>query len=419
MSHIKTPNYYFRISSKGILFFLFFWLLLYIEPLRIGAFKLSQIWKTIFVFGMLIYLMRYKLPSFILAGFLFSFKFLFYKQMPYGYITAIGNSLETVIFPLFLWYYFVKYKNSFNSTNVLIQIAIGLSLFLIYSTVPFLFGVKALNPVTELIKYGIEEEAIKGLFYHIAVSSKLYVIATVVLFNTYKRFSNTIINKIIWAISVMLGTYFVFYSWTRTGWFIFLIALMISLFFESKLKKKIMAFFVGTIIFISILWLYQNDQAFRLRLEGGATYRQNVNLSVDQLAKARLPFIFIAIDNMKDEGLTGQLFGYGTQKGVDLFKQKTGMAIVSHNRTFEILESSGFLGLLLYLIFIFALFKRIIRSWKYGSTELKKLTLVSIVIFSGFFLTSHGTPFIGEIIFACFFIAMIVEKEKQKNYKTI
>ena len=408
-------HYYFKTNWKEIFFFIFLWLLLYIEPIAIGPLKISQIWKAVVVVGMFGYLLTKRLPAYVLFGFLFAFKYLVYTKMPYGYLTAIQNALEAMIFPLSLGFFYIKYQNRSDATERLIHIAILLSLFFIFSSVPFLFGLKTLTPVTELDKYGIEGTATKGLFYHIAVSSKMFTIATIVLINAYKRFSNNFKNKIIWLSAVLLGTWFVFTSWTRTGWFIFLVALFISLFYNSGFKKKMTAVIVSLFIFIGVVWVYENNQAFRYRLTGGATYRTDTELTVEQLASARLPFIMVAIDNLKDEGFLGQLIGYGTQHGTDLFKQKTGMAIVSHNKTTEILEASGIIALILYFFFIINLFKNIFKNWRDVPLEIRKLSFISIVLFIGFYLTSHGTPFWGEIIFGCFFVGTILQNNTVKN----
>ncbi|WP_075352547.1 O-antigen ligase family protein [Algoriphagus marinus] len=404
-------NYYFKTNWKEIFFFIILWLLLYIEPVKIGSLKISQIWKAGVVVGMFGYLFVKHLPVYVWIGFLFSFKYLIYIKVPYGFLTAIQNALESMIFPLFLGFFYIKYKNRSDSFERLSNIAISLSLFLIFSTVPFMFGLETLNPVTELDKYGIEGTATKGLFYHVAVSSKIFSIATIVLINSYDRFSNNFKNKIIWIFAILLGIWFVFSSWTRTGWFIFLIVILVSLFYNSSSRKKIISVILSFFIFISIFWMYDNNQAFHFRLTGGSVYRQDTELSVEQLSSARLPFIIVALDNLKEEGLLGQSLGYGTQHSIDLFEKKTGMSIVSHNATFNILESSGILGLLLFWIFIFLIYIRIKRYWKFLDDKFQKNILVLFFLFIGFYLTSHGTPFWGEIIYSCYIIAALSNKK--------
>lgn len=409
MNQLKNLNFYFKITGKEFLFLILLWLLIYFEPVTLGPLKISQIWKAGVVVVMLFYIIRKKFPGFIWIGILFSLKFLFYTYLPYGILLSVQDSLESLIFPLFLAVFYIKYRKRPDATESLIHIAILLSLFLIFSALPFFFGLKSLNPITELDKYGLETNATKGLFYHVAASSKLFTIATIVLINSYSRFSKSSISKIFWLVAVLMGSYFVFTSWTRTGWLIFLIALLFSLFYAGSVKKKFLAISVSVLIGFGLVLLYQSNEAVQMRVTGGTTYRTNTELSVDQLAKSRLPFIMVALDNINEEGLGGQLIGYGTQRGLDLFDKKTGMPIVSHNGTFEILESSGIIGLFLFFLFLFRLFKYVFKYIKYVQIEIRKLTLVSMLMFFGFFLTSHGASFFGEIIFSCFFIAVILE----------
>ena len=414
MNNNKNIDYHFKISGKELLFLLLLWVLVYFEPINIGPLKISQIWKTIAVIIFYFSLPIRRLPVFLWVGFLFAFKYLIYIYMPYGYLKALQETLESLIFPISLGYFYIKYKDKPNSSENLMNIAILLSLFVIYSTIPFVFGLKSLNPELDLESFGLDETAIKGLFYHIAPASKLFTVSTIVLINSYKRFNNSFLNKMIWGATVLLGTYFVYASWARTAWLIFIISLIISLFWDTSLKNKLAAVLATMFLFMGIVWFYQTNQAFRWRITGGATYRTDTELSVDELSSARLPFIIVAIDNLKEEGLAGQLFGYGTVHGTDLFKIKTDMAIGSHNRTFEILESSGLVALLLYIIFIFQLFKNVIRNSNHTTLEIRRLAYISIIMFFGFYFTSHGTPFWGEIVYACFFMAIIIDGQRAK-----
>lgn len=401
----------FRITSKEVLFLILIWFLFYIEPLSVGILKVSQIWKAVVLIGMLIYLFTKEISIFAWFGLLFAFKYLVYSKMPYGYLYAVQNCLEALIFPVFLSFFYLKYENDKARTTKLHNIVLLISIFIIYSTIPFLFGIKTLNPVASLEKYGIQAAAIKGLFYSISSSSKLYTVSTILLINSYNYFKATRYSKLFWVISVLLGVYFVFFSWTRTGWFIFIAALLVSLFYKSNFKKKVVSLFIIIILFISVIWLYESNQAFKLRLTGGATYRMDTELSVEQLASARAPFIYVAIDNLKNEEFIDLLFGYGEKYGIDLFFQKTGMAIVSHNATFDMIQSNGLIGLLLYLSFIFILYRKVLGGLRNTEFYVRRHAIVCMILFMGFFITSHGTPLLGEIIYACIFTSVILNKE--------
>ena len=413
-----NSNFYFKMSWKEFILLILFWLLLYIEPLEIGAFKLSQIWKGLVVCFLLFYVLNKKIPAFILIGILFSFKYLIYTYLPYGFIRALYDALENLIFPLFLGLIYIKYRNISNSTEKLHNISILLSLFFIYQAIPFLFGLENLHPTTQTIRqferWGIDETALRGLFHGIAVSSKMFTVSTIVLLNSYKRFSNNNLNRLFWLISILLGSYFVFISYARTAWVIYFVAFIVSLFYNTKLNKKLTASVIGMLLIIGILYLYETHDAFRWRITGEMGFPSYEGIDIENIAYSRLGFIEVAIDNLREEGLAGQLLGYGTIRGHDLFYQKTGMAISSHNETFKILESSGILGLILYVVFICILFSKVMRNSKYTTDEIKKLSFLSITMFLGFYFSGHKTPFWGEIIYACFFIGVLIEG-KRKN----
>lgn len=400
-------KYYFKISGKEFLLLLLLWLLIFIEPITIGSVKISQIWKLVVVVWIFLFVVKRKFPTFIWIGILFSFKFLVYTHLPYGYLRALQDALEALILPILLAFFYIKYYGRPSLVANLLHTSILFSLFMIYSSIPFLFGLESLNPVHDLDDFGVDNNAVNGLFYSVSASSKVFTVATVVIFNTYKQFSNSMVNKLVWLSSVIFGSYLVFASWTRTGWFIFIIALVVSLFYGGSFKRKIIAIIGGTLIVLGVTWVYQTNEAFRWRISGGSISKTNKELSIEQLAEARLPFIIIAIDNLIDEGLEGQLLGYGTQRSMDLFENKFGVGIVSHNRTFEILESSGVIGLVIYLIFLYHLFKRIHRNFTYYNQELRRIVIVSLLMFILFFLTSHGSLLWTDIIFVPIFLIFL------------
>jgi O-antigen ligase len=241
------------------------------------------------------------------------------------------------------------------------------------------------------------------------VASKVFSLSTIVLINFYSRFSKTLFLKLFWLISVLLGIYCIYTSWARTAWVVFALSFIILLFYQSSFKKKISSSLLVIAISFVISVFYLSNQALQYRMTDSTIYRTNTELSASSLLKTRLPFIIVAIDNLMDEGLSGQLIGYGTQRGIDLFDKKTGMAITSHNGTFEILESSGLIGLFLFLMFIYSLLKRVYKNLKHISVELKKIGFVSIFMFMSFFTLSHGSSMYSDIIYSCFFVAIIIE----------
>ena len=406
---------YFRLSFNWVIYFVLLWLLLFLEPINIGSLKISQIWKAFVVFAIFIFLFNKKKESYTIVGILFAFKYLFYSYVPYGILQTFQEFMEALIFPLTLSFLFFYFKGRHNATEKLIQGLIFLSLFFIYSSIPFLFGLENLNPKTELSQYGIEGTASKGLFYHIADASKIFSFATIVIFNFYNRFSNSKLNKLFWLVTILTGSYLVYTSWTRTAWLFFFVAIIISLFYGKSFKMRLVASFISVFIVGFLFNLYQNNQALRYRVTGGAVYRQDTELSIDKLSEARLPFVLTAIDNIRNEDFVSKFVGYGKQRGIDLFEKKINLSIVSHNKTFEILESSGIIALILYIIFIYMLFKSINRYRPFVSSDKRRLSYVFFFLFLGYYLTSHGSPFWSEIMIALLLISIKLEFFENKS----
>lgn len=409
----------FQLTWARCAFLLAFWLLLYVEPIQMGPLKLSQLWKGAVLFVMLVGLLRGRIPAFAACGLLFSAKFLIYTEIPYGIVSALQDCLEALVFPVFVWFFINRERSNPRSSDLLTDYAILGSLFILYSTVPFLMGVKPLNPIRDLSAFDIDAIAVNGIFYHIATSSKLFTIATLVIFIARGRFQRTLLYRLAWATSVALGIYLIYASWTRTAWFIFAMTFLVVIFYGVSWRRRLVGLLIACVAVLSVAWLYENDQAFRWRLSGGAIYRQDAELSVESLTAARLPFVLIALENLREKGLSSQLIGYGSATGIDLFEQKTGMAINSHNRTTEILESSGLVGLALYLAFLLALSRILRRGWTTASLEQRRFLLASTLLFSGYFLSSHGTPIFGEVIFACFIAAAALQRTRVDQQRRV
>ena len=281
------------------------------------------------------------------------------------------------------------------------RISLLISAFILLSSVPFLLGLDSLNPETLLERYGLEQRATKGIFYQIAVSSQTYAAATLSIVAGSRLFTQRIRGRLLLLLLVILGTYLVYGSFTRTGWAVYGIGLIFALVYGGSIKgKRILGGLAGALALILIaVFVYKTNQAVQLRVKGGATYRQSVELSAERLLSARMPFIATAVDNLKEEGFGPTLIGYGSQHGMDLFERKTGMAIVSHNRTMELVEASGLVGLFLYLTFLYFLF-RASRPVVGCPIALKSQYLTLGLVFLMLYATSHGMPLWGEVVFA-------------------
>ena len=212
---------FFFFKKIEIIYLILLWVLLYFEPVQIGALKISQIWKGLLVLFLFSYLVKNNFPKFIWFGVLFSFKYLIYSQIPYGLMDNFRLFNESLVFPVFLGYLYIKHKKNNLSIHTFNNYAILLSILLIYSAVPFFFGLKSLNNDYDLMgKYNINFTATKGLFYHIASASKMFTIATIYILLNKTKFNHSKTYKLFWWTTILLGSFLIIMCWTRTSWFI-------------------------------------------------------------------------------------------------------------------------------------------------------------------------------------------------------
>lgn len=401
----NRPSLRMRVSANELFLLCGLWLLLFLEPINLGGVKLSHLWKVTFIAFLTLAVLRPKMPLWFIFGIAYAVKYLVYTRIPYGLMENLQNATESLLFPLFMAFMYQRFYSVPDFEGRLIRFSVVMSFFFIYSAVPSLLGIKSLNPATDLLMYGLEESATKGLFYHIAVASQMYTFATLVIMAAYPLFKLSVPERIIYFGTVLLGVFLIYGTFARTAWFAFIIVGFVLFFLGKGIKRKVVGALMAAVLITGALWVYETNEAVQLRMKGGATYRQDVELSVDGLLRSRLPFIFIAMDNLADAGPAAVLIGYGTQQGKDLFDEKTGMAIVSHNKTMEIVESSGVLGLVIYIGFVFNVFVVVRRGYWRSDPVVRNLTLVCGLLFAFFYLVSHGLPLWCEVVISGVLVA--------------
>ncbi|WP_147335603.1 hypothetical protein [Pseudotabrizicola alkalilacus] len=397
----------FRLSGKILLLMAAFWVLLYFEPVQIGPLKVSQIWKVVLIMSLALLLLRRSVPLWFVFAFLFSFKQILYLTFPYGLMTAIASALDAMMFPLVLLYLFRTFKEKPDAVTILHNFSIYASLFFIFSAVPFLLGLQSLQPQRDLAMWGLESNAATGLFYTLAPASQTYLAATLVIMASYQRFSGSLRYIAFFLATIALGTYLVYFSYTRTGWIIYAGGVIILALSIKSASRKMMAISLVAMCAVAAYAYLAQNEAFLLRMAGGATYRQDVEVSWTALMQSRFPFIVTAIDNLNSFGLPGWLIGYGDETTRGLFLQKTGMAITSHNATTTILEGSGLIGLVVYFSYVAALWRRV-RHGMRTDLQLRLLIIIGGYCWIATYVLSHGLPLYAQIAFAGIFASALV-----------
>lgn len=390
-------EHHVSISLRDFLIMLCFATLLYIESLALGPVTLSQLWKLGAILVLSVLLGRRYQPAWYILAMLLVIKTFLYTRFPYGIFGNIAFAAEFFFFPTMLILVLRVARHWENWADQLILISIKIALFFIFATVPFAFGLQSLNPVRDLSMWGDSGRAITGFFYHLSPASKIFYTSSLMIVAGYPFFRKTAFSQIVFLVAVMMGSYFVYGSFTRTGWFVYAGGIVIIAIFQRGFTRKIvatsllviMAIFVGTFLF--------NDEVFILRLAGGAVYRQNVEVGLAPILNARIPFILIAIENLNEGGISAWMLGYGKQAGVDQFAIKTGLAITSHNGIFSMIETTGLVGLSLYLGFIGVLGRALWFAARYDRS-MRPIYVMTVYVWMASLIISHGLPFYAQLV---------------------
>ncbi|MCH2094418.1 MAG: O-antigen ligase family protein [Rhodobacteraceae bacterium] len=395
---INRPGVFLRLSLNDLLVMAFFWVLLYVEPLAVGPLKISVIWKSGVILVLSFTMIRRHLPVWFLFAVLFAIKALFYTTMPYGMIENIAVLMEFFFLPVLIMYFLRKMSREETWANRMILISLKIALFFIFSTIPFVLGLESLYPAWDLSMWGSDSRAITSFFSSLAPASKIFYTSTLVLAAGHIWFPRTLSYQMLYWSGMLLGSYIVYASFTRTGWLIYAAGIVLIVLFQRGATRKSLALAMLGIAAVTLISYLAQNQAFLLRMAGGAAgYREDVEVGLDAILRSRMPFIFTAIDNLNAHGAPGWIFGHGVKEGRDLFYIHTGMAIKPHNGAFNTLAATGLIGLGVYLAFCFVLARALHRAYRWDPQG-RIMYVITAYVWLSSFVISHGLPFYAQLV---------------------
>jgi len=395
---IKNTRYLSKGSwiSLGFISYICLFVLLYLED-RIFLFglSLSNIWKISLVFLALAFIglkIKAKVPN------LYAYAIIFIICIGLnGSLTLSINDIERMMLFLVLpvsyySFYFISQSNIKRLKNILLF----LSLFVLTSTIPFILGF--IEPITDegldsfAISYNLDTSMLVGFFKHPAISSKVFVISTIVIFSLgLLNSKKSSIENIFWLFILLFGFYCIYLSFTRTGW------LMIAAFFgifilktnDISAIKKIGLLFIG--FSLLIIFFTQND-AFANRLLG---VRNGVEVSsnfLNTISSGRTEIFITLIGLIFSGSMLNIILGMGSE----MFSLLN-YGGAAHNVFIETFIVSGLLGLFVYIFWLILLYKEIIKYSIKSNISAVVSSVYWCMIVS--FMLSHGLGFFGNILF--------------------
>ena len=259
---------------KHSIYFSLFFIILYFETIELFGLKFAIIWKSVFII-------------FILSQFIFSKKSLFSKKyLFYGYLfnlkklvtlstftsfaTSLSQLSRSVIFPILLSYF-----NVFYSNKKLLTILQILPLYVIISTIPFLFGIiEPLKQGYDLSSYGLDSFGFIGIFQNCHSASMVLALSLLVILY-FRKYTNSNNQKIFYSVLILIGAYALIQTYVRTGFAMLSVGIIILYLHKNKIRKVLKIIPLAAIFTAVLFSYYQNDEALKLRFQDKNIYNQN------------------------------------------------------------------------------------------------------------------------------------------------
>ncbi len=383
---------------KYLLFYILFFILLYFED-RISIFNisLSNIWKSIAVFIAILFIIKKKnlsaLCSFDIIVILLSLSFLINGN---GLLSVLDIEVVVLILILpvsyYVFYYIYKSNPALLKYNLLI-----FSTFLILTSIPFLMNI--IQPINKfndsLLRFSegfqLYSNILIGFFKQPSISSKVFVFSSIIvlIFGLYSNRSRT--TKLFFFLIFILGIYDVYKAFTRTGW-VMLIVFIFTFYFTKQSKSQVRKILFIFTIMVVLFYIFKTNKSIQNRSLGKNINKANEVIDLNTISSGRNVLIIRGIYSVIENNSMSLFFGLGKKEALE-----KNHGALAHDRFVEIFEYGGIVTLILYLIYLFLLYKEI-RKRKTNSliySLSRSLFLIMILAL----IPSHGLAIWANVIF--------------------
>lgn len=382
----------YRFLKHSIYFFLFF-IVFYIETIEVGGIKFAIIWKGFFIVLIIFKLILFKKSlssnKFIIYGYLFNFKKLLTLSTFTSFFPSLLQLSRSLIFPLLLSYF-----RAFYSRKKLLNIIKSFPVYIIISTIPFLLGIiEPLKQGYDLSRYGLDSFGFIGIFQNPHSASMTLAFSLLIIFHLIR---NTALNykKGLYVFLFILGSYALIQTYVRTGLAMFLIGLSVFYLYKIKISKLLRFIPVITFIAVGFYFYYQNNEAIQMRFQEKNIWHQDNTVELDNIGSGRFKIATYAITNWWNEGALSIFIGLGEELAREKMAINKGSAVFAHNGFVEILQTDGIFGILLYLNFIFLMYKVITKKINKKSQYYKLVLALFFMYLTGMFFQGGDNIFI-------------------------
>ena len=387
------------INIKLILFYIVGFVVLYLEPIKMGGLTFGIIWKLILMFVIFLPILYSTLQSkymemFAFFAILFSFKILLsYSAMDY-LMETLTVFFKALMFPILYLYFINKFKKP-----TLIFLAKHFSIIIILIFIPYILGV--LEPFAKgyaLEAYGLEGQyGLIGPFIKPHATSISISFAMIVITSHIKK-ENTPIENLFYIALLLLGFYELLATYVRTGLVIYLIILFYIYIQNINIKKIILIVLTITTLGAGTLYLVATNEVVQMRLKDQNKYDKS-----GDVGSGRVIFWKTAVQSWLNDETSVIFIGLGEEYGKDKMERATGMRIFAHNEFFQILQQEGLIGFILFIAHLYLIY-RFIKEHK-SSPHYQDTRLLFIAVLLEMML--QGGFYFNMILFLSIYLALL------------
>jgi hypothetical protein len=388
-----------------------FFIALFLKSYTIGGEEMAYIWKLPLLIFLFVGVLGQKVHfNFLILGYLFAIKNIVNTSFFDYPVDSINNFSKYLTIPLVVHWIFLN-VNNIESLRKLRMLPVYLASFLIISNIPYYLGVFA-APVSKTMLW-MEEGSLDGLVGILGAphyTSALLSIASIVILEFIVNKRGGMLTNIVLGPLLVLGLFFLFKTYTRTGWMMFVVGLGILFARKISFKDagKIVA--IGVLLIAGLVFLYQTNEGFRRRIMDDRAGEEEKS-AYETVGSGRLQIAHIYLENLYESNFVTYLVGMGMQESQKRYEKKDGMPLFAHNGFVQTIVDNGILGFLLYLVFLYSIFREISRS----NSSHNQLTVAIFFMFISCLVTQQANYFLLDLFMSLYIGTVLIESRINRH----
>ncbi|MPQ46325.1 hypothetical protein GCQ56_04825 [Marinifilum sp. N1E240] len=393
-----------RYVEIGIWFLIFF-VAFYLKSFTIGGQELAYLWKMPLLLFLISRVVGQETKhAFLVLGYLFAAKNLVHVAFFKFPIDSIINFTKYLTIPLFVHWIYLNI-NSAKALKNLRLVPVFMAAFFILSNLPYYLGVFSAPASTTML--WMEDTRLDGLIGILGAphytSAVLAVASIIVLDLIVKKRGNLRVNLIMIPI-LLLGVFFLFKTYTRTGWLMFVVGILVLFIRKVSFRNLGKIAIAGALLFAGLVFLFQTNEGFRRRVMDDRAGQEDKS-AYETVGSGRLQIAQIYLENLYESNFVTYLVGMGMEESMRRYEQKDGMPLFAHNGFIQTLVDNGILGFLLYILFLLTIYNSIAGS----ESSHNQLTVALFFMFLSCLATQQANYFLVDVFLSIYIGISVIE----------